>query len=287
MKSLSLQSFPFAIAALLALTHVTADPIPRPVPLPVPAGLKTLTDEGCFHSGEGLKLNQTYIFQSKGNCQPICVGLNQPVMATTNGSQCWCGNELPPASSKVANSFCNVGCTGYPSEMCGGNGYFTVYLTGLTDSAPNADASPSDSSSKSSPSSTTGPSPNKPTTVTIGGQTVVVTAPAQTEKSSGGGGSNKGAIAAGVVVGIVGAAALAGGLFLFMRNKKRRELEEEHRRNAAINSIMTASKTGAGSGSSSFSDTRLDPIMAQRRMSDGSIADNEDYSRRILKVTNA
>jgi cell wall integrity and stress response component len=27
-------------------------------------------------------------------------------------------------------------------------------------------------------------------------------------------------------------------------------------------------------------------VMMQRRMSDGSIADNQDYSRRILKVTN-
>jgi cell wall integrity and stress response component len=39
----------------------------------------------------------------------------------------------------------------------------------------------------------------------------------------------------------------------------------------------------SSSGGASF-DTRLDPVMAQRRMSDGSIADNEDYSRRILKV---
>jgi cell wall integrity and stress response component len=31
-------------------------------------------------------------------------------------------------------------------------------------------------------------------------------------------------------------------------------------------------------------DTRLDPVMAQRRLSSGSIADNQDYSRRILRV---
>jgi len=34
-------------------------------------------------------------------------------------------------------------------------------------------------------------------------------------------------------------------------------------------------------------DQRLDPVLLQqRRLSDGSIADNQDYSRRILKVTN-
>jgi cell wall integrity and stress response component len=68
-------------------------------------------------------------------------------------------------------------------------------------------------------------------------------------------------------------------------------VEEEYRRNAAVSDFIAG---GAGKpphssgGSSSFTDMRLDPaVMAQRRMSDGSIADNQDYSRRILKVTNA
>jgi len=57
-------------------------------------------------------------------------------------------------------------------------------------------------------------------------------------------------------------------------------------RQAAISSFVAGGKTGSSAGASH--DTRLDPvIMTQRRMSDGSIADNEDYSRRILKVTNA
>jgi len=77
---------------------------------------------------------------------------------------------------------------------------------------------------------------------------------------------------------------------LFIRNKKRREVEDEYRRNAAVSNFITGGgkpPTSSG-GDSSFTDTRLDPTtMAQRRMSDGSIADNQDYSRRILKVTNA
>lgn len=112
---------------------------------------------------------------------------------------------------------------------------------------------------------------------------MVTSTPTVTSKSSGGG-TSKAGIAAGVVVGIVAVAGIAGGLFLYMRNKKRQELEEEHRKTAAINSIMSASKAPGSSGGSSFTDTRLDPTMAQRRMSDGSIADNQDYSRRILKV---
>jgi cell wall integrity and stress response component len=64
-------------------------------------------------------------------------------------------------------------------------------------------------------------------------------------------------------------------------------VEEEYRRNAAVSSFIAGKPPNSSSGASSFNDTRLDPaVMAQRRMSDGSIADNEDYSRRILKVRN-
>ena len=71
-----------------------------------------------------------------------------------------------------------------------------------------------------------------------------------------------------------------------MRNKKRREVEDEYRRNAAVSDFIAngGKPPNSSGGASSFNDTRLDPVMAQRRMSDGSIADNQDYSRRILKV---
>lgn len=94
---------------------------------------------------------------------------------------------------------------------------------------------------------------------------------------------NKAAIAAGVVVGLLAViAAVSGGAFLYRRRQRNRQVEEEYRRNAANSSFGAGSKPNSGS---SFSDTRLDPtVMAQRRMSDGSIADNQDYSRRILKV---
>jgi len=91
-----------------------------------------------------------------------------------------------------------------------------------------------------------------------------------------------------VVVGLIAITAIAGGLWFFLRNKKRQELEEEHRRQAAVSQFINGGKPPGSSGGGSFNDTRLDPsVMAQRRMSDGSIADNQDYSRRILKVTNA
>lgn len=140
--------------------------------------------------------------------------------------------------------------------------------------------------------SATAPAPTStapPQVVTVGGQTQTVTASGQDpsgtsspSKSSGSSGASKAGIAAGVVVGILGLCALAGGIFLYIRMRRRRAVEDEYRRNAEINRFVAGGRVGSGS---SMSDSRLEPsVMAQRRMSSGSIADNQDYSRRILKV---
>lgn len=75
---------------------------------------------------------------------------------------------------------------------------------------------------------------------------------------------------------------IAGGFFFFYRRRRNQEIEEEHRRNAAVNAFMKP--PGSSGGFSAENDSRMDPVMAQRRLSSGSIADNEDYSRRILRV---
>lgn len=254
--------------------------------------------EGCYSSSSGLTYNSTWTFNSKGYCQKQCATMGNSIEATTAGDQCWCGNNMPPESSKVDDSFCSTICTGYGVEMCGGTGYFSVYLSGTTEVVPPSEPSSTSSSSTSSSAishpKTSATTSASPSVVTIGGQTVVVTAPASHQtsaaagKSSSGSGTNKAAIAAGVVVGVVVIAAAAGGAFLYLRHRKRRAVEEEYRRNAAVSSFANGGKAPPSAGGSSFTDTRLDPsVMAQRRMSDGSIADNQDYSRRILKVTNA
>ncbi|EEY16991.1 conserved hypothetical protein [Verticillium alfalfae VaMs.102] len=82
-------------------------------------------------------------------------------------------------------------------------------------------------------------------------------------------------------------AAIAGAIFWWVRRKRNSEIEEEHRRNAAVNSFIAGAKPPSSSGGISMTDSRMDPGFAHRRMSDGSIADNQDYSRKILRVTNA
>jgi len=271
-----------AVTALLGASNVVA---------------YTATSDGCYSSTTGLTSNGTDTFNSVGYCSKQCLGMAMAVMAMKD-SACYCGQDLPPTSMVADNSSCSTSCPGYPSDICGGIGVYSVYLTGLTTDVTNAAPAASDTSSSSSaakatskPSTTASASPS---VVTVGGQTVVVTASSQatgssTASSSSSSGPSKAGIAAGVVIGIIAIAAIAGGGYIFIRNKRRREVEEEYRRNAAVSSFIGGGKPPTSSGgASSFTDTRLDPaVMAQRRMSDGSIADNQDYSRRILKVTNA
>jgi hypothetical protein len=114
--------------------------------------------------------------------------------------------------------------------------------------------------------------------------TIIVTASVSPSSSSSpSSGPSTAGIAAGVVVGIIAIGAIAGGVWFYIRAKRRREVEEEHKRQAAVTAFVNSGKPNSSAGLSH--DTRLDPaIMTQRRMSDGSIADNQDYSRRILKV---
>ncbi|CAG8972618.1 hypothetical protein HYALB_00005387 [Hymenoscyphus albidus] len=251
--------------------------------------------QGCYSDLSAYTFNNTAMYQTEGLCQTACAPAGYNAMATTKGSDCWCGAKYPPASLKVDDALCDTPCAGFGEKTCGGDKYFTVYTSGRVAKVETETAS--GGSSSSAPPSTTSSAP--PSVVTVPGETILVTAaPGTTSnaaatssapaKSSGG--PSKAGIAAGVVVGILALAAIAGGAFLFIRNKNRREVEEEYRRNAAVSSFIAGGgkpPTSSG-GASSFNDTRLDPsVMAQRRMSDGSIADNQDYSRRILKVTNA
>lgn len=246
------------------------------------SGAKAITTLGCYSKPDPLTSQGTYTFQSSGYCQGVCVALNKAVMGTTGGSDCYCGDELPALDVEVDSSNCQTPCDGFGTQNCGGIGFWQIYLTGLTgnvETAPNSTTSSTPSSTGDSSGSSTS---SQGAVVTKPGTTIVVTqspssAPDQ-DKSSGG--SNKVAIAVGVVVGIVGLAGIIGGVLLYMRHKRNREIEEEHRRNAAVSSFVGSAKSDKSS-----TDQRLDPsIYSHRRQSIGSIADERDFSRRILQV---
>lgn len=72
----------------------------------------------CYSSSKGLTNQTSYTFQSTGWCQDRCVGDNAAVFGLTGGSDCLCGDELPPSSDKVSDSECSQPCDGWPQAMC-------------------------------------------------------------------------------------------------------------------------------------------------------------------------
>lgn len=260
---------------------------------------KRVTYQGCYSSSAPLTFNDTYTYQSSGYCTSQCQGNGQNVAATTNGGDCWCGDEYPALADKVDQDKCSTPCQGYDTEMCGGDGFWSVYPSIDGSSVVNYGGS-SSSSSLSSSGTTQAPSTTHAAATVItsavsGGQTVLVTvaAPAATgsstsaSKSGGGGGSNTAGIAAGVVVGVVAAAAIAAGLFFFIRHKKGKDAESDFKQRTQVADFMRGAneRKPPGTSYSGMSDQRLDPE-AGRRNSVGSLADNQDYSRRILRVAN-
>ncbi|PSR85685.1 hypothetical protein BD289DRAFT_453187 [Coniella lustricola] len=274
-------------AADATTSESTATAATTGVPSPsAEAQLGTAISQGCYSSWGDLFHFGTSVYNSRGSCATTnCTDAGYKVAAMTGGNQCWCGNEYPPTDTRAADSKCNIGCAGYPQEACGGFAnnieYFSVFNTGLSLEVSNSE----DNTTSTSASGTGTGTVVASSTITSGGHTSVVyvtpTASSKPKSSS----SNLGGIIAGVVVGVVVLLAIAGGLFFFMRRRKNREIEEEHRRNAAVSAFMKP--PGSSGGYSVDTDARMDPVMAQRRLSSGSIADNQDYSRRILRVTNA
>ena len=133
-----------------------------------------------------------------------------------------------------------------------------------------------------------------PSILTVGGATIVQTVGAATatstpvptssnfQKPQTRHSTNTAGIAAGVVVGIVALAAIIGGSVYYVKRRNRESQSNGHRRNTSLNAFTP----GAGIRRQ-VSDSRLDPAMVEKRRSGGSVfADNVDYSRRILKVTN-
>ncbi|KAG9621369.1 hypothetical protein KCU64_g21325, partial [Aureobasidium melanogenum] len=300
MRSVAAVTLALSALSVQTVSAITAGPV---------------TDAGCFSGSAGLEDNGTYNYQSKGHCQETCIGVGATVMAMTDGNDCWCGSTLPAKSSLQSDdSKCSTSCVGYPDDICGGDGYWSVYYTttdtdigyygggsssssSSSSSAAKSSASSSSSSSSSSAASSmitsttsTTPTAGKATVITsvAPGTTVIITqvptssgtSSADSEKSHKGG-SNTAGIAAGVVVGIVVVAALFGAAFFFWRRKQRRETETGHQQ---LNDYSSSAQKPMAYRPAPGPDSRIDPdAMASRRMSDGSIADNEDYSRRILK----
>lgn len=246
---------------------------------PEPAKDKAYTFQGCYTSKADLVQTIVKDGLSSGSCSTACALKSSDVFAMSS-TTCYCGNKYPATEDKTKNpTDCSSKCPLYPQEACGGvtadgGSYYSIFNAGR-DLEPPVYQNPQKSSSASSTS---------PESVAVHTAVVTQTQTAEEDTGNKGSGPNVAGIAAGVVAGIVAAAGIVAGIFFYMRKRRNAQIEEEHRRNAAVNAFISGSKPPSTHGGISMTDSRMDPVLAHRRLSDGSIADNEDYSRRILRV---
>ncbi|CAG8906319.1 unnamed protein product [Penicillium egyptiacum] len=251
----------------------------------LPRGSPLGTLQGCYSGIPGYGKSTSWTYQSSGWCLDHCAK-DYAAFALTGGSDCVCGNTLPPASAKVSNDKCSKSCSGWPDDMCGGPGYYSVYTTNLVDDVPTYSDSDSESTTtksstdsktttKTDGSASTASTTSGETTKTVTPEASANSVPDEDMEAKASKSKNTAAIAAGVVVGVVGFAALCGAVFFWWRSKK----------NKAGAAGGATGGYGRNSGPPSMSDSRFDgDYMAQRRQSNGSIDDDHDFSRRILQV---
>ncbi|KAI0538563.1 hypothetical protein GGR58DRAFT_501069 [Xylaria digitata] len=266
-----------AVLALASFTSAATDEDKKGVQKPAEQAVYgSDTVAGCFSSIADMTLLTTDNFNSQGYCAPRCRNKGKPVGATYLKA-CYCGTKLPNSQQLLNDTKCNEPCPGYDPEACGGLNAYTVYNTGVQVQVAEADPETTTSSTTAATSTTSTSQTSATDTPTTPAESQ---APSEDDKGSK---TSVVGIAVGVVVGVIAAAAIGGGAFFYLRKKRNSELEEEHRRNAAVNAFISGGKPPRSSGGVSIADSRMDPVM-NRRMSDGSIADNQDYSRRILRV---
>ncbi|KAI1756129.1 hypothetical protein F4782DRAFT_526685 [Xylaria castorea] len=267
-----------AVLALTPLTRAYDKGVEVPVQQPL---LGTDTVAGCFSSLGDMTMDSTDKYNAQGYCAPRCRDEGFLVGATY-AKACYCGTKMPNHLTLVNDTKCNEPCPGFDKQACGGLNVFTVYNTGVQVNVAEADL-PTSSTTTTSSATPTSTSQTSDTPTSTPTTPVESQAPDNQNKKSS---TNTVGIAVGVVVGFLVVSAIAIGAYFYFRRKRNSEMEEEQRRNAAVNAFISGGKPPRSSGGVSLADSRMDPIM-NRRMSDGSIADNQDYSRRILRVTNA
>ncbi|KAK9239626.1 hypothetical protein V1525DRAFT_424581 [Lipomyces kononenkoae] len=113
---------------------------------------------------------------------------------------------------------------------------------------------------------------------------------------------------AGVVIGVVGGLAIiAAAVFFYIRYRRRHDDDDDWAGyhggkgksrglgggSANVNPMVAPpmpheklSSNSFNSGRVAIVDQRLNPVMMERRLSDGSLSDEQDYSRKILRVVN-
>ncbi|ODV68648.1 hypothetical protein HYPBUDRAFT_147197 [Hyphopichia burtonii NRRL Y-1933] len=115
-----------------------------------------------YCSSQNLGSDQTTsIYQSNGKCGDTCSGKGY-ALAIVQNKNCWCSNYVP--EDTVSTDKCDNDCPGYPSDKCGGDGYYG-YILISTPSGTEGGSSASSTTSSTSSTSTSSTSTSEKSSV--------------------------------------------------------------------------------------------------------------------------
>ncbi|KAL4869024.1 hypothetical protein BDV12DRAFT_168483 [Aspergillus spectabilis] len=57
-----------------------------------------------------------------------CTRRGDTIMGVRNGTECWCGSTYPHKEHELDPRACNLPCSGYPFDICGGYDGLSCYV---------------------------------------------------------------------------------------------------------------------------------------------------------------
>lgn len=114
---------------------------PKSLPHSCPSDFIVGKSLGCYDDDGTARLLSGYsaILKSSNspqNCISICLQNGHLYAGVQFGSECFCGNDVPPAAVRKPDPSCNMKCAGDPKQPCGGYYKMNVYQTGLSKFQP-------------------------------------------------------------------------------------------------------------------------------------------------------
>lgn len=91
---------------------------------------------GCYRDEKKYRILSGYYTNFKGsnspsNCIKMCLQSGFVYAGVQYSTECFCGNNEPPAAAKLPDPSCNMKCPGDAKEACGGYFSVNIYETGI------------------------------------------------------------------------------------------------------------------------------------------------------------
>ncbi|CAN6624715.1 protein Slg1p [Trichomonascus vanleenenianus] len=265
-------------------------------------GMKVFATQGqdCY-CGDSLPSSSDKA--SSGSCSQTCPGYPQEMCGGPKAFTVYVVGDLSDFTSSSASSAASStpSSTSSSSSSSSASSSLKPSSSSSSSSATSPSSSSTSSSSTSSSASSSSSRSTSANSATASGPTA--TGGSDNKKASGVSG---GAIA-GIVIGVLAALGIIGATLVFLRRRQNNNhynpssdddgfkdpfgvhpsdtaRDDKH---SYGGSIAASTRTPSNDDNFMAIDQRLNPVMlGERRISDGSLADENDYSRKILRVTN-